>query len=147
MTDTRWYRYLENIAPADAAFEAWGATPGELFRATADALLNVMVESVDSVAGTERRTVMAEADTLDMALFRFLDELVYLKDAEGLFLRLKDVTFGDADGRVTVEAVARGERIDPGRHHLAVDVKAVTLHRFAVVEDGGGWKATVVLDI
>jgi SHS2 domain-containing protein len=33
------------------------------------------------------------------------------------------------------------------QHVLRVDVKAVTLHRFRVIQESGLWKATVVLDI
>ena len=38
------YRYLENIAIADAAFEAWGETMEEMFMAAADAAVNVKDE-------------------------------------------------------------------------------------------------------
>jgi SHS2 domain-containing protein len=34
-----------------------------------------------------------------------------------------------------------------GHHPLLTDVKAVTLHRFAVEKIAAGWKATVVLDV
>ena len=146
MTNTRWYRYRDDIAPADAAFEAWGATVRDMIIASVDALTGVMVENLDGIHDQVRRTIRVEADTLEMALFRLLDELVYLKDAEGLFLRLDDAVIGDADGRVTIEADARGEPIDPSRHELNTDVKAVTIHRFAVAEENGGWKATVVAD-
>ena len=44
------YRYLEDIAIADVAFEAWGKSREALFRAAAEATLNVMVGDLDSVA-------------------------------------------------------------------------------------------------
>ena len=34
----------------------------------------------------------------------------------------------------TLQATAVGERIDPDRHHMRVDVKAVTLHHFALTQ-------------
>ena len=45
------------------------------------------------------------------------------------------------------EASAWGEAIDPGRHRLRVDVKAVTLHGFSVQSTTDGWEARVILDI
>jgi SHS2 domain-containing protein len=33
------------------------------------------------------------------------------------------------------------------RHRLRMDVKAVTLHRFALKETDQGWEAFVILDI
>ena len=45
-------------------------------------------------------------------------------------------------------ASVRGEPIDPKRHALRADVKAVTYHQFEVVQtETGGWKARVVVDI
>ena len=40
-----------------------------------------------------------------------------------------------------------GEPIDPVRQRLRVDVKAVTLHRFKLEKNAGGWDAFVILDI
>ena len=42
---------------------------------------------------------------------------------------------------------AWGEAIDPGRHRLRVDVKAVTLHGFSVQSTTDGWEAGVILEI
>ena len=44
-------------------------------------------------------------------------------------------------------AEATGEKLNPLRHELLVDVKAVTLHRFTVKQTPEGWEATVILDI
>jgi SHS2 domain-containing protein len=52
----------------------------------------------------------------------------------------------DTDGRFSLTAAAWGETIDPSRHELLVDVKAVTLHRFRVEKASRGWEATVILD-
>ena len=40
-----------------------------------------------------------------------------------------------------------GEQIDPVRHHLRADVKAVTKHLFKIEKEDNQYKATVVLDI
>jgi SHS2 domain-containing protein len=48
---------------------------------------------------------------------------------------------------LVLEAEARGEPLDPARHRLLADVKAVTLHRLRVERTVRGWEASVVLDI
>ena len=141
------YRYLDDIATADAVFEAWGTTERELFIAAADAVLNVMVENPDSIEKKEERTIRCIADSRDMLLFSLLEEIIYFKDAEQLFLRVSDVVFGDEAGRLSLTAHACGERINPAYHELNADVKAVTLYRFSLEQTGDCWKATVVLDI
>ncbi|MBI5440305.1 MAG: archease [Deltaproteobacteria bacterium] len=140
------YRYLEDIALSDAAFEAWGESPEELFAAAADATVNVMVQDLGALARRERREIRVRADELDLLLFELLQELIFYKDAECLLLKVTQLkTDREADGW-TLTAEAWGDRIDPERHALLIDVKAVTLHRFRVWQTDEGWKATVVLD-
>lgn len=141
------YRYLPNIAIADVAFEAWADTLEGLFIAAADATINVMVANLETVAAHEARTWKAEEAELDMLLFQLLQELIFLKDAEKLLLRVKKIEIDQLEGRYRLQAEAWGEELNPARHDLVVDVKAVTLHRFCVEQTAPGWKATVILDI
>ncbi|GAB4231632.1 MAG: archease [Deltaproteobacteria bacterium] len=141
------YRYLEDVAPADVAFEARGATREETFLAAADATLNAMVEDVETVRPTERREISVAADTLDLLLCEMLQELVYHKDAGRLLLRVRDPRIEESGGKFRLVAQGWGETIDRGRHRVLGDVKAVTLHRLAVERVPGGWRAVVVLDV
>jgi SHS2 domain-containing protein len=141
------YRYLEEIATADVAFEAWGATKEEAFLAAADATLNTMVEEIGTVAPRERRVFSLDAGSLDLLLFELLQELVYHKDADRLLLRVCDLRIEETGSGFRLHAVASGETIDPGKHSLLADVKAVTLHRLSVEKTPSGWRAVVVLDV
>jgi len=141
------YRYLEEIATADVAFEAWGATREEAFLAAADATLNTMVEEIGTVAPRERRAFSLAADSLDLLLLELLQELVYHKDAGRLLLRVRDLRIEESGSGFRLHADAIGETIDPEKHSLLADVKAVTLHRLVVERVPDGWRAVVVLDV
>ena len=141
------YRFLEDAFTADVGFVASGATLDECFAAAADATLRVMLDNPASLQLREQRQVRVEDDALDLLLLKFLEELVYLKDAEGLLLRPTSVQVTRRAPRWCVEAVLEGEGIDPARHELSADVKAVTLHQLSVQRKDTGWEATVVLDI
>ncbi|HYS42388.1 MAG TPA: archease [Geobacteraceae bacterium] len=141
------YRYLDDIAVADVAFEAWGATMEEMFTASADATMNVMVEDLATIQGLETLEIDLQNGEADLLLFNFLNELIFHKDARRLLLRVSALAISRHSGLFSLHAVLSGEEIDPARHQLNVDVKAVTLHRFRVEETGTGWKATVILDI
>ncbi len=141
------YQYREDIATADVAFEATGKSPEEVFIASSDALMRVMVENPESIGAARTLDIHLSADKLDILLFRLLNELVFYKDAEQLLLRIAKADIGSAEDRFTLRAEAYGEEIDPKKHHLIVDVKAVTLHLFAVEETTEGWRAFVILDI
>lgn len=141
------YRYLEEIATADIAFEATGVDLADVFVAAADATMNVMVEDLDSIIPRERRVFTLNGHDLDMLLFDLLQELLYHKDAEQLLLRIEDISVVEQDGGYALRATAAGERLDVERHEQRADVKAVTLHRFSLDKTAEGWKARVILDV
>jgi len=141
------YTYLEEIGTADIAFEATGRDLPELFRAAADATTNVMIDNIEAIEPRKARRIELSSDQLDMLLFDFLQELIFLKDAERLLLRMQDVRIDERDENYFLKATAEGEPLDAERHHQRADVKAVTLHGFSVEGTEGGWKARVLLDI
>jgi SHS2 domain-containing protein len=119
----------------------------ETFAAASDAMINVMVTDLDTVKGRESRNFRIEAARQDMLLFGMLQELIYYKDAEQLLLRTKSIRIESQAGGWNALVEAAGERIDPSRHDLIVDVKAVTLYRLRVEQNPHGWSATVVVDV
>lgn len=141
------YRFLDDIATADVAFEAWGATREELFAAAATALLQTMVHNPEAVKRREKISIVLEDGELDLLLFSFLQEVIFLKDARRLLLHPQKIRIVEKGGCFRLDAALQGEWIDRQRHPLAVDVKAVTLHRFRVACEGGIWHAVVVLDV
>ena len=141
------YHYLEDIATADVAFEARGKDLAELFTAAADATMNVMVADLATIEKREELEFVVEHEELDMLLFNFLQEFIFFKDARRLLLRVLSVSVSSGNNGFSLKAKAAGEELDPEKHDLIVDVKAVTLYRFAVQQTEDGWMATVVLDI
>jgi len=133
------YEFVDDGVTSDVTFHAWAEGLDQLFVAAADATLNVMVRVLDSVRAVETRTASLEADALDLLLRRFLDELIYRKDVEELLLRATRVAVDAAHPRL--DAVLAGERIDPERHELLADVKAVTFHDLRVERTATGWDA------
>ena len=76
--------------------------------------------------------------------------MIARKDMEGLLLRMDTVQIKEGSGAalpvVALSGVMKGERIDPVRHDLTADVKAVTLYRYRVEAVQEGWEAEVILD-
>ena len=75
------YKFLEDVATADIAFEATGRDLPELFVAAAEATMNVMIDNLDAVESCETRQIELSNDNVEMLLFDFLQELIYFKDA------------------------------------------------------------------
>lgn len=58
--------------------------------------------------------------------------------------------FAKFDVHFTVDsfrATAFGERLDPARHRLGNEVKAITYHGLKVAQEADGWIAEVIVDI
>ncbi len=139
------YRYLEDIATGDAAFEADGRTLEELFREAAIATFEVMVDT-ESVEPRITREVELKNEAVDGLLFDWLSELVYLKDAEAVLFCKFNVNIEKNDA-YELKARVSGENIDQQKHSLRSDVKAVTYHLFEVKKTEESWIARVILDI
>lgn len=143
----RKFRFLPDIATADLAFEAEGSSYSELFENAAMALESSMVELSSLESGLTRKIQLSES-TLEELLSSFLQELVFLKDSEQLLFNQIKCKVGKEVRGWRLEASLSGEKIDPTRHKLGVDVKAVTKHLFKVEElTDKTYRCRVVLDI
>jgi SHS2 domain-containing protein len=131
---------------SDLSFVTRGSTLDEVFASSAEALLSATIEEPDTVRDRERRSIALAEPDLELLLLRFLNELIYLRDAEELLLRVLSLHVS-ADGGARLEAELGGERIDRERHVLASDVKAATAHELRVAREGSRWVATVTLDV
>lgn len=142
------FRFLEDVALADAAFEASGDSPAELFAAAAQAVIETMVDP-STVTGREVCRVELRAPDLAALLFDWLSRIVFLKDARGVVfhdVRVAVRPTQDPPGWL-VQGDLAGEAIDASRHALRGDVKAVTKHLYGLHEEGGRWTARVVMDL
>ncbi len=133
---------------SDVSLRARGESLEAAFTAAADGLLSLTVENPEAVAARETRAVRLEEEALDLLLLRFLNELVYLRDAEGLLLRVASLAIRrDGSGGTALEARLEGETFDASRHEAAGEVKATTAHGLAVAPCPEGWEARFTVDV
>ena len=66
------YEFLEDIAVADIAFRAWGKGLETTFAEAGDAVMNVMVEDLESIEIRAERAIQLENDGLDMLLLPWI---------------------------------------------------------------------------
>lgn len=138
------YKFLDHTA--DVMFEAEGKDLGELFEAAGLATEETQIE-LGGIKQEIKQIIELENENVEMLLFDFLQELIYLKDAELLLFSKIKVKIEEKNKKYNLKADLYGEKIDPNRHELKVDVKAVTLHRFEVKKTVKGWFCRVILDI
>jgi SHS2 domain-containing protein len=143
------FEFVDRVT-SDLSFVARGPTLEAVFAAAAKALLAATVEDPESVAQRVRREILLQEPDLELLLLRFLNELVYLRDAEQLLLLPRRLRVSQNDV-AHLAAELTGELIDAERHHLDVEVKAATAHGLRIARAGAGedgkWEASVTLDV
>ena len=140
------FRFLEEIALADIAFEAEGESVEEVFRGATQALLESLANSVTVSGGWERAIERTDVD-LSALLFDWLSEVVYWKDAAGVVFREAPLTLMREGDVWLLRARLIGALVDQQTQELHADVKAITKHLYELKQTGGRWKARVVLDV
>ena len=137
------YRFLDHTA--DALFEAFGKTIVEVFENAAMALQEIQV-NLKTIEPKQTKIINVKAETNEMLLFEFLQELIYIKDVEKFVFTACKVEI-DAQDPLRLTAQCKGEELDPKKHEMNVDAKAITMHQFELKKEKDSWKARVIVDI
>lgn len=137
-------RYDEIEHTADVGFELVAPDLRSAFEAAAAAMFDLICD-LDTVGDGVRRTVRVTAreGDLENLMIRWLTELLYLFDSEGLLLSRFDVRSVEGGA---VEAEIGGEARDTARHALKADIKAATYHELTVRRTDAGWVVRVIFD-
>ena len=114
-----------------------------LFAEAAAGLFSAIVEEVTAVRPEVEQKLELSGTDREYLLFDWLRELLYRFDAGHMVYRDFAVTVRP-DG---LTATVRGEPLDPARHALSHEVKAITYHGLKVEQTADGWLAEVIVDI
>jgi SHS2 domain-containing protein len=128
---------------ADLGLRVRAATLEQLLIDAGRGLLAMLVANPDTVRPVHTKTIALAADEPAYLLFDWLNELLYAFEHEKLLLGEFDVRL---DG-LALTATCRGEPMDPARHAMEHEVKAITYHRLRVEQTTDGWEAEVIVDI
>lgn len=140
------FRFLEEIALADIAFEAEGESVEEVFRGATQALLESMANPSTVSDDWERAIERSDVDPSAL-LFEWLSEMVYWKDAAGVVYREAALTLTQEGEVWLLQARLIGAPVNYQTQELHADVKGVTKHLYELKQTGGRWKVRVVLDV
>ena len=133
------YEFLEHTA--DVKFRADGATIEEMFVAASEAM-NETVRGDIRILEQDERSFEVEGKDLVGLLYNFLEEFLFLLDAEDyLVAKIKEIEINDNKLRCVVVGDAAEN------YKFTNDVKAVTYSDMFVEEKDGKFVCAVVLDV
>ena len=139
------YKFLEDVAIADIAYEAYGKDWNKLFENAALAIFELSAD-LKTVDAKQKLEINLENENIENLLYDFLSEILFLKDSK--YMVFKKVQVKIKEGKKhKLKSVLEGDTINPKKQHLENDIKAVTMHMFKVEKTKNSWKATIVLDI
>jgi SHS2 domain-containing protein len=142
LADRPTYREIEHTADVGVELEAPDLRSA--FELAAACMFD-LISDLDSVGESTTRRVRAEGaeGDLENLMLRWLSELLYLFESEGLLLcsfRVSELSAG------AVTADVAGEPYDAARHTLKAELKAPTYHRMAVEQAGDVWRVRIIFD-
>ena len=136
------FKYLENVAIADIAFEAYGKTLNEVFENCAYAFFDITCNP-KTIKQKIRIIIKLKDKDEKKLLYDFLSELIFLKDSKQLIFSKVKINIKDEK----LKATLYGDKISYDKHELRNDVKAITYHMFNLEKIKNNYKATIVVDI
>lgn len=128
---------------ADLGLRVTAATLDELFVDAARGLFAMIVERPDRIEPRVEESFQIAGDDKAFLLFDWLRTLLMKSETDGVVFGTFAVNVRD-DG---LTATAKGEPLEPEKHGLGREVKAITYHELKVEPTPAGWLAEVIVDI
>ena len=128
---------------ADLGLRIFAIDLPDLFRTAGEGLFDIIVANRAEVRVVATDQVSLSAETTQDLLFDWLNELLYHFDANRLLFGHFKVHLEGT----RLKVAAGGEPLDPARHLLSHEVKAITYHALRVEHATDGWLAEVIVDI
>lgn len=128
---------------SDIGVRGFGQSVEEAFEQAAMALTAVVAD-VSLVGQSETVEVHCSASDLELLFMTWLNAVIYeMAVRTMLFSRFRVVISG-----CSLTATLFGEKVDPERHHVAVEAKGATVTALKVERDQTGqWLAQCVVDV
>ncbi len=127
----------------DLGLEVWAPTPRELYAQAAVALMAQVADPGEDPP-VERAEIALEGDEPADLLVHWLNSVLLESDLRHVVwthVRIQKLT------PRRIEAALQGPRIDPSRHTLLREVKAVSFHDMQLKLDPGDCRCRLVLDL
>ena len=140
MTAKKEFEIVDHTA--DVGIIAYGADMKETFANAAKALFSLITE-LEDVEEVMHRDIELTAPDQESLLVGWLNELIYLFDAENILFKRFDIA---QLSNTHLKARSYGHKVDSSTHKLKMGVKAATYHMLKIDKNNGS-RVQVLFDI
>ncbi len=138
--------YTDLDHPADVQIHSWGESLKEAFELAGVALFGYITD-LETVESKCEEVLEAQGHDMDSLLFNFLDEVLFLFNAEP-FLTCKTIEITEFDReKFTISAKCKGEPFDLSKHPQGTEIKAITYSNMQIYDEENRHEVYVIVDI
>jgi|SRR3989344_5123310 len=132
------YEFLEHTA--DIKFKAYGKTLEEAFENTTLAISEYLSRE-EKISSKKGKTITIHGTDLENLLYNFLDEIIYLLDAENFLVAKAEVKILGNNLKATLYG-------DDSKNYKDLDhIKSPTYAEMHVKKSNKGWEIQAVMDV
>lgn len=134
----RKFRFLPHTS--EVKFKAYGKTLDNAFENAALALSQVIAKE-NKIRNTAKKEIKVRGENKENLLYSFLEEILYLFDAEHFIVAKAEVKINENN----LKATLYGD--DSSNYKSLGEVKAITYSEMQIKKVSSGWEVQVVVDV
>ncbi|RMH70927.1 MAG: archease [Gemmatimonadetes bacterium] len=133
--------YFDHTADVGLAVQA--NTLSALFTEAAEGMFRIIAD-LDTVEPRQSKKIQVSASTPVRLMVYWLEELLFLHETEQMLFCSFTI---NTICQTALTATIWGEPLDPQKHILNTEIKAVTYHNLHVGYNGAYWTAQIIFDL
>lgn len=140
-----WLREIDHTG--DIGIQVTAESLPQLFERAATGMFGVLTD-VDTIRPEQRTKFEVTGSDREALMVRWLSDLNYDHTVDHLvFTDFEVDAIEETSDGLTLTASAGDEPIDPDRHTIYTEIKAVTFHGLEIQETDGTWTVQVIFDM
>jgi SHS2 domain-containing protein len=140
-----WLQEIDHTG--DIGLQVMAPSLEALFERAALGTFYVLAD-LSAVRAEDETAITVEGRDREALMVRWLSELNYRHTVDDLlFCDVTVDSVSETDDGLTLTGTARGEPLDPDRHTVYTEIKAITFHGLDVRETDDGWAVQVIFDM
>ena len=140
-----WFHEIDHTG--DIGIQVTAASLPQLLERAALGMFRVLTD-LEAVHESESTQIAVNGRDLEALMVRWLSDLNYRHTVgHVLYSAFEVAPIEETEDGFALTATARGEPIDPDRHTVYTEIKAITFHGMEIKETDDGWAVQVIFDM
>ncbi len=135
---------------ADIGIKVWAKQLSDLFTEAARGMMFIIMDR-EIIQAKKRKKIKVEAESREELFLKWLKEILYVIEKDGVVFSEFQIENDNLsycyDFKYFIQAKLKGEKLNPTRHGICTEIKAVTRHNFFLKREENIWKTFVLFDI